>query len=419
MHFLSYVVDAWNTIVANKLRSGLSSLWIIIWVSSVVILLAIGTGTKTKLIENMWSMISNSVTVTSSSSSNGAVLKKLPMDAETVSFIENTFVELSGKVTYIKTSNQTAVRGVESANATVNGVPANYFTLWKNKLTYGSFFTAEDVDNGAAVVVLSYGSLSALFDDANPVGQTIKIKWKRFTVIGVLEKTSMESMRRSSSVTAYIPSTTLMEQISLSKTYDSIVVYLPDNSDNPTWTQLLQYALLRRVWGTDIAQAGFSVISYASFVETLQSTITMLTYFLWAIGGISLFVWGIGVMNIMIVSVTERTREIGIRKAIGALKKDIIMQFLTESIVITLTGWAIAIILSYAIVYGINAVVAIISSKAASTSWGWGGLSIYLEITGSVVALAFGLTTFTGVVFGILPAQKAVQLKPIDALRFE
>jgi ABC-type antimicrobial peptide transport system permease subunit len=124
-------------------------------------------------------------------------------------------------------------------------------------------------------------------------------------------------------------------------------------------------------------------------------------------------------MNIMIVSVTERTREIGIRKAIGALKKDIIMQFLTESIVITLTGWAIAIILSYAIVYGINAVVAIISSKAASTSWGWGGLSIYLEITGSVVALAFGLTTFTGVVFGILPAQKAVQLKPIDALRFE
>ncbi len=418
MHFLSYVVDARNTIIANKLRSGLSSLGIIIWVSSVVILLAIGTGTKAKLIENMWSMISNSVTITSSSSSNGATLKELPMNKETISFLENTFVELSGRITYITSSNQTAARWTESASASVNGVPANYFTLWKNKLTYGSFFTEDDVYKSAAVVVLSYGSLNALFDDANPVWQTIKIKWKRFTVIGVLEKTSMESMRRSSSVTAYIPSTTSMEQISLSKIYNSIVVYLPDNSDNTTWTQLLQYGLLRRVWGTDISQAGFSVISYASFVETLQSTITMLTYFLWAIGGISLFVGGIGVMNIMIVSVTERTREIGIRKAIWALRKDIIMQFLTESIVITLIGWAIAIMLSYAIVYGINTIITIISSTASTSTWWW-GLSIYLEITNSVVALAFWLTTFTGVIFGILPAQKAAKLKPIDALRFE
>lgn len=419
MSLFAYVIDARNTILANKLRSGLSSLWIIIGVSSVVVLLAIGTWTKAKLIENMGSMISNSVTLTTSSEGNSRALK---MDENTIHFLENTFVELSGTIAFLKTSNQTVSRNTETSLSTINGVPANYFSLAKNDFEYGTWFIDDDMVKKSPVAVVSYGSLAALFDDTNPVGQTIKLKWKCFTIIGVLEKTNMESMRRSSSVTVYIPSTVLMEDIELSKEYDSIIIYLPEDSDNTTRTQLLQYALLRRSWWTSMDQAGFSVISYANFVETLQSTIAMLTYFLGAIGAISLLVGGIGVMNIMIVSVTERTREIGIRKAIWALKRDIILQFLTESLVITLIWGIVAIILSYGIVSWINAVITMMSSATSTTtsSWSLGGwLSIYLEITPSVVALAFSLTAITGIVFGILPAKKAVQLKPIDALRFE
>ena len=401
--------------MANKLRSSLSSLWIIIWVSSVVILLSIGTWTKEQLTENIWSMATNSVTITSSNNNASAWAKKLPLTDETKLFLENNFPELSGTIATLKVaSNQTAVYWTNSSSSTVNGISNNYFTLSKQELKYGTGFSQDDYDMKNPVVVLNYGSLSELFDDQNPVWQSIKIKGKRFTVVWILDQTSIESMGRGWSVTAYIPFPTFQEEINIGNEYDNFVVYLPNDSDNDTWKQIIHYALLKKLWLNNVNQWDFSVNSFASFLETLESTITVFTYFLWAIGAISLLVWGIGVMNIMIVSVTERTREIGIRKAIWALKRDIIMQFLTESVVITFLWWIIAIIFSYLVVYGINILISTMWSSSSS-----GPISIHLSITSDVVLLAFWLTALTWIWFGILPAKKAVQLKTIDALRFE
>lgn len=416
MNFRAYVIDARNTIMANKLRSSLSSLWIIIWVSSVVILLSIGAGTKEQLTQNMWSMTTNSVTISASNNASAGA-KELPLTNEVVSFLQDTFSELSWSIAALKlASNQTLTYWTEVKSSTVNGISSNYFSLSKQAIKYGTGFTETDYTTKTRVAILNYSSLDSLFDNQNPVWQSIKIKGKRFTIIWILDQTSIESMGRwGSSITAYVPFPTFQEEISVTKEYDSLVVYLPNDSDNATWKQIIHYALLKRLWLSNVDQAAFSVNSFASFVETLQSTITMFTYFLWVIGGISLLVWGIWVMNIMIVSVTERTREIGIRKAIGALKRDIIMQFLTESVVITFLWGFIAIVFSYAVVYGINFLISTMASSSGSS----GPFSIHLSITSNVVILAFTLTALTGIWFGILPAQKAVQLKTIDALRFE
>ncbi len=435
MNFFSYIADAWNTIISNKLRSTLSSLGIIIWVSSVVILLSLWAGTKAKLLENMWSMVNNNITISksstassknrsmissfggsASSSSNWSkntqtttssnIKKNITIDGSTVSFLEETFPDLSGKIWYTKATMLPLWWKTESvSSATVTWIPVNYFSLAWQEVQYWSNFSEDDIKNSTFYAIVNYSSISALFDWNTPLWEQIKVWNKYYTVIWVLKETTTESMTPTKTAKVYIPISTMMERVVSTKEYDSLTVYLDTQADNDSRKNIIQYALMKKAGATTISEVGFSLSSTASFVETLQETMSMFTYFLAAIGWISLLVWGIWVMNIMIVSVTERTREIGIRKAIWALRKDIIMQFLIESIVITLLWWLIALWISFGVAYLINNVLA--------------SSSISCKITRDIVWLALWLTTATGIIFGILPANKAAKLKPIDALRFE
>ena len=201
----------------------------------------------------------------------------------------------------------------------------------------------------------------------------------------------------------YLPIDTVQNRLNHNNEISSIVAHLDPAADNEMRQNRITYLLLKKYNFKSADLAGFSVYSAAKFAEQLESAMSALNYLLLAIWWISLLVWWIGVMNIMIVSVTERTREIGIRKAIWALNADIISQFLIEAVIIVLIGWVIAIGLSYWVVYIVNQFLE----------------DVQAEITVDVITMAFWLTTAIGIIFWILPARKAAKLKPIDALRFE
>ncbi len=292
------------------------------------------------------------------------------------------------------------------------GVSANYFTVGKDEFMYGKAFSAQEIERKENVVIMSHASLKDVFDQQNPVGKSIIIQGKPFTVIGVLKETPQERLG-AAGVSAYFPYPLFFQEIFASPSFNSVQLFLPEESDNEEWRKIIYQTLLNYVGVKTTNDANFEVTSSASFADQIQSAMDIFSYFLAAVGGISLLVGGIGVMNIMIVSVTERTREIGIRKAIGALKKDIIMQFLIESIVLTTLGWIVAIIISYLLVGLINGVLILLSLQEGP----FAGFRVSVSL--GTLILALSLTTIVGIGFGITPAKKAAQLKPIDALRFE
>lgn len=412
MNIWNYILDSRRTIMANKLRSWLSSLGIIIGVSSVVILLSIGAWFKQELAESMGEMAANNITLNNyNNSKTKKSTKSLSFNTGTITFLETTFSELSGRV--YGTTNLNAdkiIYNSKSLNHDLRGVSLNYFSNIKKKIEHGGSFSAEDREKKSNVIILSYNALEKLFDNESPIGKTVRIKGKLFTVVGVLEKSSQDS-RMWDYIESYIPFSTAVERFGSKKEYEQITINLPTTADNEQWRQMIYYALIRYVGANTKDEVKFSVSSFASYIKEREKTINGFSIFLGIIGGISLLVGGIGVMNIMIVSVTERTREIGIRKAIGALRRDIITQFLIESILITFLGGIIAILLSRGIVALLNTLL-----------WKGGGgrfEGLKLTITSDVLVMAVGLTVCTGIIFGILPARKAMRLKPIDALRFE
>lgn len=412
MRFFSYVTDAIRTILSNKMRSGLSTLWIIIWVMSVVVLMAVWEWTSNQVLGQMSSMMQNTVTISpgwwystwSDGSDRAEYIKSITFDIDLVYYLEQSFPELSWKIEYSTNYrwDTTVKYWSNSTYSQVLWVPMNYQELQELELGQWSWFSEENFINQDMVAVASYWLIDNIKSDSDSfqsfVGTKIRMWTKEVKIIGILEQNwTFESSA------LYLPIDTVQSRLNHNNEITSIVAHLDPAADNEMWQNRITYLLLKKFNFKSVDLAWFSVFSAAKFVEQLESAMSALNYLLLAIGWISLLVWGIWVMNIMIVSVTERTREIGIRKAIWALNADIISQFLIEAVIIVFIWWIIAIGLSYWVVYIVNQFMG----------------DVQAEITLNVITMAFSLTTAIGIIFWILPARKAAKLKPIDALRFE
>ncbi len=384
-----------------------------IGVFSVVIMLGVSKWAEVTMMKSLWDLAKNQITIMPWSmwneynewlNSNMPLQTIIPvkLTQDTVDYLTHLFPELHSTILFsIDSSTNITIKKV-SEYVSYKGVSFNRLFTMKKKIQHGSYFTSSMFEQNQMVAILSSWLSKKYFWSKNPIGQKITLNAKNLTVIGVFAD---EDLWYDPPLEMYIPITTLQKKITNKKAYDSIIVSLDKSEDNRTWEKRLQYVLLKYYGYSTISEAGFYTSSYSSFMDELKKTQSTMKYLLLAIWSISLLVWGIWVMNIMLVSVTERTKEIGIRKALWALKKDIIIQFLIEAIFISLIGWILAIFLSYWVAFLVN--------YFLKDMW-------YMVIidTGIVIS-ALLVTCGVGVVFGILPARQAAQLRPIEALRFE
>ena len=394
------------------MRSWLSTLWIVIWMTSVIVMMAIWQWTEESLMKNMQDMIKNKITVSSEwwySQWNEEkdkpwwFIKKVTFTKKTIELLEEYFPELKWKITFKLEWKSWEVKIWRNKQfVSTAWIPKNFLTLNEFKLEEWTSFTDDHYNKFEYVAIINNSFKKDLFKWQPALWKKFMLQGKEYTIIWVLQKSQMDF-----SPISYLPDTTVSEKINRKKELSSFEIFLDAKEDNTIWKNRITYFLMKYYNKIDKQTAWFSVSSFADFTEQLKKSSNMMKYFLLFVWWISLLVWWIWVMNIMIVSVTERTREIWIRKAIWALNVDIILQFLIESVVITLLWWIIAFILSYWVVHFIN------SSMQWSEEW------IQAVIDQKTALVAFCLTAWTWILFWILPARKAAKLKPIDALRFE
>ena len=395
---------AWASLIANKMRSILTMLGIIIGVAAVIALVSIGNGVKQQVSDSISSLGSNLLMVmpgaprtpgvrpTASSQrslkeGDYKAIAKLDGVAAASPFTSNSYVAI-----YQRNNWTTTVSGVSPSLQTINNLT----------MKDGRFITEKNVQNRERVAVVGSTIVKNLFGNEDPVGKDIRVKNIPFKIIGVLESKGNSSMGEDQDDVVYIPYTTAMERV---QGVDYLrMVYVSANDDNGINRLQADIENLLRVRHNikDSNLDDFNIRNMQSIMETMQQTTSTLTLFLGAVAAISLVVGGIGIMNIMLVSVTERTREIGIRKALGATYNVIVTQFLIEAVVISLMGGIIGII------FGIGA------SQLISK---FSGMSTVLSIP--TIFLSFGFSIAIGLVFGVYPARKAARLNPIDALHYE
>jgi macrolide transport system ATP-binding/permease protein len=395
--------QGFNSILSNKMRSVLSMLGILIGVASVIAMLALGQGAKKSMSERLASLGTNVLTIRPGAHhrggvalESGSVTRFTIEDAKAISRI--SYVR---RVSPVVSGRGQIVYGNENWNTQIQGTGTEYEQIKASAPIAGRFFTEEELRRREKVALLGLSVVEELFGNLNPVGKTVKLNRINFRVIGVLpQKGSGPGGDRDDVV--IIPVTTAMYRV-LGKDYvDSISVEVKDISLMDKAEKGIQNLIIRRHRLTKNDEDSFNIMNMADIQETLQSMTQTMTMLLGSIAVISLLVGGIGIMNIMLVSVTERTREIGLRKAIGARKKDIYLQFLIEAVVMTFSGGAIGIIFGV----GIAALLSVFS--------GWTTI-----VSFSSVLLATIFSILVGVVFGLWPARKAAQLNPIEALRYE
>ena len=405
MEFLDYLRQAVSAMLSHKMRAFLSILGILIGVSAVIAMLAIGQGSKESIEKQLASLGSNLLVVSPGAPRSGGIALQAGTttrftlkDVEEIRKISDDVKRVSPSVK----SRAQIVYMNKNWNTQVEGVSVDYAQLRSAVPTVGRFFTQEEVKMRNKVALLGTTVVRELFGDANPIGETVKINLINFKVIGILPaKGSSGPMDQNDTV--LIPITTAMYRV-LGKQYvDSIYVEAtsPDTVDaaEEAVSKLIikQHRLI-----TEDQQESFHIRNMADIKKTLESTTQTMSLLLGAIAAISLVVGGIGIMNIMLVSVTERTREIGLRKAIGANNKDIMTQFLIEAVLMSFIGGLAGVVLGS----GAAVLVTLIA--------GW---SVRISLSSIVLATVFSLAV--GIIFGLWPAQQASQLNPIEALRYE
>ena len=411
MYLLEIVRLSWHTLVANKLRASLTMLGISIGVGAVIALMAVGTGVQNYITQQFSSAGTNLVIIIPGQISRGgsAFGPQAPLTmsdyraiSSDIPFLQDTAASFGRTADLTFESNNTQV--------SVNGVTPGYDSVRNWKARLGRFI--DDTDNGgrSRVVVLGQTAANDLFKGEDALDEVIKINNVPFRVIGVMESKG-SSFLGDQDATAFIPLSTAQERLfqagsqtaSGSKRVSSVFLQVTDDSSRPIVEAAAKDLLRERHRIPADEEDDFSVISQAELISTFSSVTNVLTIFLGAIAAISLLVGGIGIMNIMLVSVTERTREIGLRKAIGATSSAILSQFLMEAIFLSLLGGLIGIMIGVGGAYGI--------SLAAA--------SFKPEVQTSAIALAVGFSLTVGLFFGIYPARRASRLNPIDALRYE
>lgn len=403
------MIDFWEStqlaiksLKSNKVRSFLTMLGIIIGVSSVILLLAIGTGLKTYITKQLADLGSNTVFVMpgninlgsggggGSTPGAGAAIpkftkqqfQKLKTQAKTIKYI----------MPYIESNADLSYQG-KTQITQLSGVGNEYPEMINQRVGKGNYFNNSQVNSSKKVVVLGKKIADKLFGEQNPIGKKITISDQRYTVLGVLEEKGAFAGVSYDDL-AYAPWTTVMDQNNLTNIQSFWIVSQSTDMVSQTKTEVEKILL------EDLKKEDFSVLDTKSLLNTISSILATLTAALGGIAAISLLVGGIGIMNIMLVSVTERTKEIGLRKAVGATPNAILLQFLTEAVVFSLLGGIAGITLGF------------LGSLAI-------GRFIQTTVTPWSIGLSFGVSSLVGIIFGVAPAAKAAKLDPIKALRYE
>ena len=397
-----------RAIRANKMRSSLTSLGIIIGVAAVIVMLAIGHGAQISIQEDMKTMGSNLMIVRSGSSTSGGARGgrgSLPtMKAADGDAIQERINKIKLAAPVLEQTNQVVYGNANWATSTT-GTDNRYFQIKEWNLDYGRGFSESDIKNASKVTILGKTVVSELFGDVDPIGKTVRIKGMPFSVIGVLEKRGENGMGHDQDDAVFIPITTAQKKVIGITFPDQVnMVMLQAVDSEATYTTQEDITLLlrqRHNLGSN-KENDFIIMNLTQMQEMMESSTKILTVLLGSIASISLLVGGIGIMNIMLVSVTERTREIGIRMAIGAKAWDIRWQFLMESIVLSLIGGLVGILTGLA---GVEIM------KLFTT--------FTLKIAWAYVIVPFVFSGLVGVLFGFYPAYKASLLNPINALRYE
>ena len=412
MNYQNLFKIAIRAIAANKMRSFLTALGIIIGIAAVITMLAIGQGSKASIKANIAEMGSNMIMIHPGADMRGGVRQ----DASSMETLKQTdYDAIKDECNYISaispsvSSNGQWINGNNNTQSSIYGVNQDYLTIRQLKIADGEMFTDSDIKTAAKVCVLGQTVVDYLFPDgSDPIGRVVRFNSIPFRVIGVLKKKGYNSMGMDQDDLVLAPYTTVMKRI-LAQTYLSEIVCsaITEEASEPAQDQITQ--ILRRTHklkdATDTTEGDdddFNIRSQEEISSMMNSTMSTITILLGSVAGISLIVGGIGIMNIMYVSVTERTREIGLRMSVGARGIDILNQFLIEAILLSVTGGIIGVIL------GVSFSVSLQQFAHVAT-----------QIEPWSIIMSFAVCTFTGVFFGWYPAKKAARLDPIEAIRYE
>lgn len=412
MNYSNLFKIALRAIFSNKMRSFLTALGIIIGVASVITMLAIGQGSKRSIQANISEMGSNMIMISPGADMRGGV-RQDPSAMQTLKIAD--YEAISTECNYVKAVSPTVnssgqwIYGNNNTQSTIYGVNRDYLEIRQLSVDDGEMFTDADIKASAKVCVLGQTVVDYLFPDgADPVGKVVRFGSIPFRVVGVLKKKGYNSMGMDQDDLVLAPYTTVMKRI-LAQTYlseiqcSAITEGLTDKAiDQITEILRRDHKLKEATDTTPADDDDFNIRSQEELSSMMNSTTDTMTILLGVVAGISLIVGGIGIMNIMYVSVTERTREIGLRMSVGARGIDILNQFLIEAIILSVTGGIIGVILGVGASYAVNLI----------AHW-----PISIEIW--TIIMSFAVCTFTGVFFGWYPAKKAAQLDPIEAIRYE
>lgn len=404
--WLDPLATAWVGVITHKLRSFLTILGIVIGVGAVITLMSVGRGAEAQILTNIEDMGSDLITVNPGARTFGGV-RTAATNTLTMEDADAIALRLSNVSAVAPTysSNLQVVVGSENMNSSVTGVTPEYWDVRNYEIAAGTFFSAQDYQRGAKVAVLGATVKETLFGDTNPIGQRMRMGTIIVTVIGVIES---EGGFMGPDNTIFIPLTAMQQAVAQPRTAQgekvvtSIALTVTDEEKASQVVDEIRELLRERHRLGPGVDDDFNIVSMEEIASMLSETIGTMTLLLGAIAAISLLVGGIGVMNIMLVSVLERTREIGIRKALGARERDIWGQFLIEAAFLTFTGGIIGVIAGWGISYMVDR------------------LDIMATmVTPDIVVLAVSVSVGIGLFFGFYPAWNASRLNPIDALRSE
>ncbi len=405
--WLSMLGEALQAMSANKLRTFLTALGIIIGVGAVVLMVALGQGTQTAVTKSISALGSNLLIVRSGSAQQGGFRGGAGGLPTLKTSDAQALLDLTSLNTAAPVVQQGAqlVYGPNNWGTQIVGSTDAYLDIRDWTLQSGRIFTDTEMNSGMRVAILGQTVAEQLFGNADPIDQSVRIQKSPYQVIGVLAQKGQSMDGRDQDDTVLIPLVTAQRQLVGSQFKGSVsMIMAKANSAQQLASGEAQIAdlLRQRHRIAEGADDDFSVTNMASIASTMAQITGMLSILLGSIAGISLLVGGIGIMNIMMVSVTERTREIGIRMAIGASRKTVLLQFLLEAVIITTTGGLIGILIGVGAALGVQR---------------FGGIAV--AITPQPILLAFGVSTLVGLFFGLYPARKASMLKPIEALRYQ